>query len=480
MQRTLDSVVLDFSIDERVTYQYALRFALLLQEEDRNAPPRMRLTAYFNGHPSVYSPNESFTPKSADFQSTFSAADGNNDRAVRGRQNYLPATTRNGMAEAAYALPTPTLSADWEANGGLFAPSSEFSEQFHLKNWRNSLAEMGESATKILKNGENKKINLAMIWRQRSASTSPSFPSNFGSTLLESQDDGVARLTPELLKSIIKCLGRETNKESVHPFTKSCYSQLTNALKVKAFSRYLGGEGNIDDILKMFAQFALIKCKCEQIIGKEDISRLILSQVDKLVDVLRIMLSAKGQSNKPAWRALIRLDHYQSINLPGVIPHEERSPSIRKNSSDIQSNSWSASHPGSTKPLPSQQQRQQQPLTVLSRHRTVSDWLQHVFKVQTTQHHYITQQLKQEVTENNALDDLKKWLQLVKMNRSFASRSEDFISEPAYKRWRNREETSLDQLIVSFVLKKTYNYSPFENPNPHQVRYMYYYLDNQY
>ncbi|KAJ1921546.1 hypothetical protein H4219_000583 [Mycoemilia scoparia] len=461
LQKKLDSVALDFSVDERVTYQYALRFALLLEEESRNAPPRMRLASYFNGHPSVQASND------VNDSNRPSTSSGDGSRYNRNIPSRIGIYGRHAYTKDGRVLSNYRQADHSNLNQEIpILPHTSFGEQFHPKNWRSSLADLGENAARLFGSADGAKLGIVSNIRQRKNQNSPIRPKTADPG--RGHDDGEAKLTPDLMKSIIKCLGREVLNDSVHPFTKSCYNQLLDALKVKAFSKNLIDTGAIDDVLKLFAQFALIKCKFEQIIEKEDISRIIVSQVEKLVVVLCKMLNSKS-SSRLARRACVRLSHYHSMNLPGVIPLAETSPPTSSRSNGTGFNTLS-----STASLNSTSQHQQHhyqhipaaaaTTTTSSNHQSVSDWLQHIFKMQTTQHHYITQQLKQEATESNAVDDLKKWLHLTKIDRSFAGRPTDFISDPAYKRWKSREETSLDQLIVSFALKKTYNYSPFDTP----------------
>ncbi|KAJ1674149.1 hypothetical protein EV182_003862, partial [Spiromyces aspiralis] len=494
LQKTIDAVVLDFAVDERVTYQYALRFALLLEEDAHSVAPALPSKAFqrFNG----------LTDAVSSCQNGSSTPLGNRRLGYRVRPpqrlenipqgGFLLDTERSLGTHSPASLRSNTSTSSVARHGlqrQLGIPSP-------FKDWRTSLANISESALRIL-GGDGKKHSRAQSSRLRMVNTpspqycqSSSLPptpgpidSPGGPQLAESlvaaqpqrqqpqqqQQASMAYITQDIIKVVTKCLSCQVKNDSVHPFTKSCYQALADSLKNKSFARYLCQTGSIDDILKAFAQFVLEQCKHENIDGKEEVSRIVLNQVARLVGALKVAIEVKSSSNGPVVQsALRRLDCYLEMDLPGVIPQtiEYIPPAIGYGSNGGPGSRVAFS---STPPAISPSPSGAGVFVQRTHYSSASEWLQYGFQMQPTQHRYISQQLKQEVSEANSLDDLKKWLQLVKMDRSLAGRPEDFISESAYRRWRNREETSLGQLIMSFMYKKTgKSSSPLDSTYSHQ------------
>ncbi|KAJ2638055.1 hypothetical protein GGF44_002853, partial [Coemansia sp. RSA 1694] len=83
-------------------------------------------------------------------------------------------------------------------------------------------------------------------------------------------------------------------------------------------------------------------------------------------------------------------------------------------------------------------------------------WLKSAFDVPDGDHRELVAELKSEVNQETATYDLRMCLLLLKKDQSFAGKPENFRTPQAYSIWKEREITSLEQLIHTYAMRQSY------------------------
>ncbi|KAJ1964097.1 hypothetical protein GGI12_001643 [Dipsacomyces acuminosporus] len=383
---------------ERITYQYALRYAMLLDAENAQLEARSRLSG------SLDEIHLSSTPGYPPHDSHFSI------RTV-GQASGTPNTNNR----------TPTLIASPRDSK---SPTEQgFHGRSHLRNrgWRSSILELSDSAARLIRKSENSGAGrLKHIAKNRLSGGDSTSPKD---------SPGGGGLTHGVVKAVTKQLKSATDASSIHPFTRACYSKMHSYLKVKHHDESLSEHGAIEDLLVIFADLSRQECSNQGINSSTDVSFTVNSQMDKFVKLLRSVLQKKAHTSREAGVALLRLDDYPDMELSG-----SGWSGRTRSHSDVHA-TLNASAPGAAP-------HSGQSASLASDSGSTCTWLKCAFNVPDHEHRLIMAELKNEVSQEQ--------------DQSFAGKPEDFTSHQAYQTWKQRETTLLGQLIDTYALKQNY------------------------
>ncbi|KAI8324700.1 hypothetical protein GQ54DRAFT_55803 [Martensiomyces pterosporus] len=404
---------------ERITYQYALRYAMLLDAENAQLEARSRRAGALDEvHASTV--GHSGMP-------LHSAQDGHFSVRTIGQASGTPNANNR----------TPTLVIHPRENRCPDEQAHHVHGHLRNKSWRSSIFGLGDNAARLLKSEIGGANRLKSITKNRLSGGN----SGGGS----GKEGG---LTHSIVKAVTRQLKSATDASSVHPFTRACYSKMYGYLKAKHNSEHLSEHGTIEDMLAIFSDLSRQECSSQNIVNNADIAHTVDSQVGKFVKLLRSVLQKKAHTSREAGVALLRLDDYPDMELA--------------------SSGWgsrSRSHSDAPPPLagregvraasagpPCGSQLAPEP----SSDRTICTWLKSAFRVPDHEHLLIMAELESEVSQEKAVQDLRTCLAVVKQDQSFAGKPEDFTSPQAYEFWKQRETTLLGQLIETYALKQNY------------------------
>ncbi|KAJ1951595.1 hypothetical protein EC988_004006, partial [Linderina pennispora] len=388
-------------IDERITYQYALRYAILLDAE--NEQLRVRSASVSSG--------------------TARAVHASGAHTVSGGTQFAVRTV--GVASGTPNLNnrTPTLVRPQNGEPGDLGPHIQAGRKY--KNWRSSLFDFGDNASRMLKeaNGGGRLKALGKLTGLVGGSHANEGPN-------------AGRLTSGIVRAVARQAKTSASESSVHPFTAGCYADLHVHLKSRAHSEALGERGTVEDLVIVFSDIARRRCHAQGIVNDADVARTVRSQVDKFVKLLRTVLQKKAQASREAGLALLKLDDFSEGNSPVL----QTGSGAR-----LRAQSDAPSTVSGTSTLDSSQSD-----------KSICAWLKSVFQVPDHEHNSIMAELRRVVTQEKAVSDLRACLAVVKQDQSFVGTPADFASRQAYECWKQREITSLEQLIITSSLKQNF------------------------
>lgn len=441
------------SDNKRITYQYALRYAMLLDAEneqlarsrstDSNRPANASKGSNNSQQDEIM--NRDFTVKS------IGTASGTPNRSNRTPTLIYP-NNKTGSGGGGGGNP-PALS---PSQGGFKLAA------FRSKGWRNSLAELGDNAARKLKtegsgiSGRFKQLALGSNHnRISSASATAADGGHSKRNSIGATKDGAISL--EIIKALAQQLKTSSGSASIHPITKDCYVQLYNYLRIKENSETLAEHGTMGDLIDIFGQLSNSVCAQHGISSTGAVTRTINSQLERFVKLLRTMLQEKSRTSREAGLALLKLDDYYDIHV------DEQSGGRSRAISDA-SNKFSGQNIGGGGDVQQHMSRRITESTVTTRReaankaekQSICSWLQNVFRVPDEEHRQLLAELKDEVDPETAAYDLRTYLLVLKKDHSFAGKPEDFRTEQAYRIWKEREITSIEQLIHTFAMRQSF------------------------
>ncbi|KAJ2701032.1 hypothetical protein H4218_001702 [Coemansia sp. IMI 209128] len=389
--------------NEQITYQYALRYAMLLDADSALLAARTRSLGGVDAL--------------LDTAEGRSGSPGANGFAVKtvGRASGAPNLNNR----------TPTLITSNRMGAvSSTSPNEHSSSSGKHRGWKTSLLEFSDSAARRLKaeiGGSGKLKQLAK--GKSSIGLAPKSPTKAGG------------MTPNIIKALQQQLKTSAGSSSVHPITKDCYLDMYGYLRVKEHSETLAEHGTIGDIMELFTDITRSVCHRHGITTNEAILCTVDSQADGFVKLFRLTLQTRAQASREAGLALLKLDDYQ------VSP-------------------FSAGRMRSNSELSSTKNSAQRSSLILDNaaadSKLISSWLKGAFNVPDSEHRQLVAELKNEVNQETATYDLRMCLLVLKKDQSFAGKPENFRTPHAYSIWKEREITSLEQLIHTYAMRQSY------------------------
>ncbi|KAJ2783325.1 hypothetical protein H4R18_001771 [Coemansia javaensis] len=428
---------------ERTTYQYALRYAVLLDAD--NAQLAARTLSVSGKRPVPAAAAAAAVPTATAVAD--GAASGFHVKAA-GRASGTP--NHNNR--------TPTLVIPSRRPGAARSGGSGGSPQdgrARSRSWKSSLLELGDSAARRIK------AEIGAAGRRRS----PPKPGG-GSPR-------AGALPPAIVKAVAAQLRTAAGAPSLHPLTQACYAEMAARLRAREHGDAPGECGSLDDLLALFADVSRAICSQNGIINGADIDRTVDSQADRFVKLLRAVLQAKAPTSREAGQALIRLDDYPDHAAANGQPTAAAAASSSSSGGGSRPISIAASahpaadahHPpaaaGAHSPLPARPSSYAAPGSPPApaagpASQLATDWLGRVFGVPEDEHSQLVAELRREVNQETAVRDLRTCLQVLKQDVYFAGKPENFRTPQAYRVWKDREITLLEQLIHSYTMRPSY------------------------
>ncbi|KAJ2714743.1 hypothetical protein H4R23_005721, partial [Coemansia sp. Cherry 401B] len=377
----------------QIAYQYALRYAILLDADNAQLAAR----------------SQSMSQRRIQNAPTLSRT---------GSENGGFAVKTIGKASGTSNINnrTPTLVSKKDDE----RPTS----RLRSKSWKSSLLELGGSAARKVKAeiGGSKLKGLSKGGKSGK-------PAKAGG------------LTPAIVKALVQQLKSAASAPSLHPLTQACYLEMYNYLRVRETGETIGEHGTIDDILEMFAELSRTICGQNGITNPDDVTRTVEGQMSRFVKLLRAMLQSKAQTSREAGLALLKLDDYPDTPAVGsAVPAATAASGIPSpRSSSYEPSGSMTADDDSDKPA-----------------KLVSTWLKRAFHVPDSDHQQCLVDLRKEVNQETAIQDLRMCLLVLKRDQSFAGKPENFRSQQAYQVWKDREITLLEQLIHTYAMRQSY------------------------
>ncbi|KAJ1731784.1 hypothetical protein LPJ61_002364 [Coemansia biformis] len=408
------SLQLHPSDTEQTTYQYALRYAMILDVD--NALLAARSQSIINKCPEKSTPLTRMGSGSG-----FSVKAAGKASGTSNLNNRTPTLLFPGSGGS---------SSNGGGGGGggrrltVGATGQPVSRQ-RSRSWKSSLLGLGDSAARKIKAEIGSSGKRWGLTRGGDADA----PAGSAKT---------GRLTPGIVKALTQQLKTASGAPSLHPLTQACYMELHNHLRVKESADALGEYGSVDDLLELFADLSHTVCSQHGIINNADIDRTVDSQTSRFIKLLRAVLQSKAYTSREAGLALLKLDDYPDT------PAANGQPSPTPGDPAPRPSSYAASSPPAI----------DTPVTPPS--QLATDWLRSVFGVPDSDHQQLVAELQGDVNQETAVQDLRTCLLVLKKDVGFAGKPENFRTPHAYRVWKDREITLLEQLIHSYSMRPSY------------------------
>ncbi|OMJ09161.1 hypothetical protein AYI70_g11086 [Smittium culicis] len=244
--------------------------------------------------------------------------------------------------------------------------------------------------------------------------------------------------TNKIILSIFsKKLAQALSDRKVHPLTQSCFLDIYRLLSpeyINDVSKYKNLENFIATLIKLI----ISKVSSESVVDIEMLKQLTSHQAKFAIELLRLALESLPNQNDYSKSLLLKLNSIfqsqlenvfvyslESYSLDNKAPKQKIKPTSKNISKISQSNS-------------SFSQSSQNPLV---------EWTRKTFGISVKDHDSAYNKLKGYATELNLNEDIQKCLNLTLIDQSFVCTPSDFTSNEAYNLWKQRELTSLDQLL---------------------------------
>ncbi|KAJ2623413.1 hypothetical protein GGI26_002451 [Coemansia sp. RSA 1358] len=399
------AIVKEPNEEEKITYQYALRYAMILDAENAQLAAR----AHGIGMPGVSEGGRTIGRANSGNNSGFSVKSVGKASGTSNLNNR-----------------TPTLVAPNKAS--VVADTSNTAEQqsrLKGKKWKTSLLELGDSTARKIKAEMSNSSKLKSL--AKGITGGGKEPS-----VNHTRDGG---LTHSIVKAVAQQLKSAASVSSLHPLTRECYLEIHEYLRAKEHSEALGAHGTINDLLDVFSEQAQAVCARHGITSEPDATNTVDSQLSRFVKLLRSVLQAKAHTSREAGLALIKLDDVPETQLSGTRVRAESDASLSGNCYGHSSSASGGEDKSSGQ---------------------ISAWLRKAFQVPEDGHNQIVAELKKEVNQETATQDLRMCLLVLKKNMSFAGKPEHFRTPHAYNLWKDREITSLEQLIHTYSIRQSF------------------------
>ncbi|KAJ2723844.1 hypothetical protein GGI07_002383 [Coemansia sp. Benny D115] len=412
---------------ERTAYQYALRHAMLLDAETEQLAARTRsIGSKVDHRSSIHSYSSSENETVGMSVKTVSRATG-----LPNLTNRTPTLVLNQRGK------TPVLVDQSNDDSSIAheSPGKRLWANAKEKGWRTSLFELSDSAARRLKSDISNMSKLKDKAKNKlnsSGSTSPPpLQPPALRTTLPVRDGG---LPPSIIKALAQQLESSSEASTIHPFTAACFMGMFTVLDGNENGCIPGENWTLDDLFSEFTDALQRICADFGIRDNDSAAQMVSNQKGLFYKVLQGVLQSKAQSSREAGRALLKLDDYSPASPDGGFRPRSQSEL----------------------PLPAAH-RQQFGQDVAAEEaerasRLASTWLRQIFNVPTAAHRQMIRELRREVDQDTFVQDLRTSLVLVKGDKSFAGRPDEFVNEHMYTIWKEREILSLEQLINSYSI----------------------------
>ncbi|KAJ1812437.1 hypothetical protein LPJ56_005503, partial [Coemansia sp. RSA 2599] len=296
-------------LDESVltTYQYALRYAMLLDTDNLQLAARSR---------SVGSVGDAVVRTST--RSSASEAEGASFKV-----NSVSKAT--GAANLSNRTPTLVVHPGGRAGELLASKSNEDVGTISgvapgaakSKSWRTSLLVIGDSAARRLKAEISSAGKLKDLAKSKlGVSTSGNGSGSGGPAQTEppsfrnpaAPKDG--RITQSIVKALMQQLKKSAGAVALHQFTKDCYMDMYEELRSKASGSTMYEYSTVHDLIDSFSEIAHAVCERYNVTIKSDVSRTVDNQVSLFIKLLRTVLQSEAHTSRDAGIALLKLDDY--------------------------------------------------------------------------------------------------------------------------------------------------------------------------
>ncbi|KAJ2387865.1 hypothetical protein GGI05_003961, partial [Coemansia sp. RSA 2603] len=412
------------------TYQYALRYAMLVDADNAQLAARSRSIGgnddLVNRTPSRSSGSERDDRGGVAFSvKTVSKATG-----APNLNNRTPTlVVRPGGRLAELTSPSGT--------DGVESSDSLSKSRLKGRGWRNSIFELSDNAARRLKAEISNAGKLKDFARGKlgggSGSSFPSQPPSFRNPAAPRD----SKLGSAINKALIQQLKTAAGASSVHPFTSECYMSMYEELRNGNCSESTTKYSSVDDLIDLFTEISQQVCSRMGVFVKSDVSRTVDNQVSLFVKLLRSVLQAKAHTSRDAGLALLKLDDYSdSISINNRVRSSSDVIALRGHNE-----------------LTDQQAFLKGDEDDERKTRQVSTWLKNAFHVPDADHRQMVMELRREVNQETAIHDLRTCLLVLKRDISFAGKPEDFRNRHTYEIWKEREATVLEQVIQMYSVR---------------------------
>ncbi|KAJ2558755.1 hypothetical protein EV175_000647 [Coemansia sp. RSA 1933] len=397
-----------WSDDKKITYQYALRYAMLLDADNAQLAARARSTS------------KQGAAKSAANLESFLNSESSNKFAVKSVGMASGTANKNNR--------TPTLVAPRRSPQGVTETDDGAAQNVHAKGkkWTANLIGLGDSAARKIKAEVGSASKLRSLAKGITGGSKGSPP----------KGTRTGDFTSAIVKALVQQLKAALDVSSLHPLTRECYVAMSGYLRVKENLEALGETGTISDLINVFSEQAHVVCVRHGIISEPDATNTVESQLSRFVKLLRSVLQAKAHTSREAGLALLKLDDVPETQISGgsAVLQVAQAPA----SADERGRSGSVA---TDKPVQAE---------------LVSTWIKNAFQAPEAEHAQVVSELKREVSQDTATQDLRMCLLVLKKDLSFAGKPDQFRTPHAYRVWKDREITSLEQLIHTYSVRQSF------------------------
>ncbi|OLY83485.1 hypothetical protein AYI68_g2370 [Smittium mucronatum] len=231
------------------------------------------------------------------------------------------------------------------------------------------------------------------------------------------------------------------NENQVHPLTMNCLLETYKLLSQEGYIDDVSNSVNLEVFISTIIKLTLSKISSENVVDIEILKQLTSHQVKYPVELIRSILKTFPKTNEYTFTFLLNLNSIVTSHLEKVFADSLESSSVDK-IHILQQSKLNANFQSSTSSNIHNSSR-----ATSKKHSPLLEWTRIAFGISINDHNSAYKKLKEYATELNLNDDIQKCLNLTLIDQSFACNPYDFDSKDAYDLWKQRELTSLDQLL---------------------------------
>ncbi|PVU92610.1 hypothetical protein BB559_003658 [Furculomyces boomerangus] len=411
----------DFSVDSKSTYVYALQMALILDSRDKkiNTNDRKPSFTVLDFRTTIESPNQHGNtqpnlPKNLDTQEI-------NNNSIPPKNSMNPNQIQNEPDSP--KIPN-TRRLTFVDNMKFFAGKAMF---FGKKSKKNKENEISSENNKNLEKQAKEEAKLKAI-----------------NDLYSKNNHKVNQyiLTNMIVLDKFRFkLMQSSQDDKIHPLTRSIFIEIHQMVKNNEYVRSVSTETNLESLISVIINLIIKKTSSQSLISKENLKSLLMHQIQYTFDIFFLSLKEMQQSDQQV--------KFLLENTEKII---ERQTSLAFDSSMAENTKGTGLLKivsGHRRTLSSQTRVFNIGLGLSKSKAKISvlEWIRFAFDVNIETHNENIQQLRLIATEEKLQEDIQKLLDLTLLDQSVMGKLTDFDSEQAYEVWKQRELTSLDQLL---------------------------------
>ncbi|OMJ08102.1 hypothetical protein AYI69_g11197 [Smittium culicis] len=245
--------------------------------------------------------------------------------------------------------------------------------------------------------------------------------------------------TNKIILSIFsKKLAQALSNRKVHPLTQSCFLDIYRLLSPSEYINDVSKYKNLESFIATIIKLIISKVSSESVVDIEMLKQLTSHQAKFAIELLRLALESLPNQNDYSKSLLLKLNSIFQSQLENVFVYSLESYSLDNKT------------PKQKIKLPSKnifKISQSNSSFSQSSHNPFVEWTRKLFGISVKDHDSAYNKLKGYATELNLNEDIQKCLNLTLIDQSFVCTPSDFTSSEAYNLWKQRELTSLDQLL---------------------------------